>query len=152
MNTRTSFRNRFLLAAALPALLLGACSDRQPAEPQVDINRSVQNTQDAVTGAWDDLRNFTIEQRQEFSSNARALASKVDAEMSELRAEAAEGKASASRRAAMEELSNARADFDQKLAALQQASADTWESAKANVVAAAERLQAAWRKARAETT
>jgi hypothetical protein len=50
----------------------------------------------------------------------------------------------------MEELKNAEADYKEKLKALGNATADTWESAKQNVILAWRRLQAAYYKARAE--
>ena len=50
----------------------------------------------------------------------------------------------------MEELKNAQADYKEKLAALGSATASTWESAKNNVIAAWDRLEAAYRKALVE--
>ena len=50
----------------------------------------------------------------------------------------------------MDELKNADANYKEKLAALGNASADTWDSAKQNVIAAWDRLQASYAKARAD--
>jgi hypothetical protein len=50
----------------------------------------------------------------------------------------------------MEELKNSQADYKQKLDALGNASAATWDSAKNNTIAAWNRLEAAYYKARAE--
>jgi hypothetical protein len=50
----------------------------------------------------------------------------------------------------MEELKNAEADYKEKLKALGNATADTWDVAKKNVMLAWDRLQAAYYKARAD--
>jgi hypothetical protein len=80
------------------------------------------------------------------------MAAELEAEMSELQANYAEDMASASRRAAMQELKDYRADLDQKLDALGKATADIWDSAKANVVGAWDRTEAASKKAKAEAS
>jgi predicted pyridoxine 5'-phosphate oxidase superfamily flavin-nucleotide-binding protein len=74
----------------------------------------------------------------------------MEAKMSELRANYSEAKASASRKAAMAELKDAEADYKEKLAALGSATADTWDSAKQNVIASWDKLQAKYDKARAD--
>ena len=96
---------------------------------------------------WDKLKTATFDKRGDVEAQARAMAAEMDAQAAKLRANFSEAKASASRKAAMEELKNAEADYKQKLAALGDASADTWESAKHNTIAAWERLEAAYRKA-----
>ena len=50
----------------------------------------------------------------------------------------------------MAELKNSEADYKEKLAALGTASADTWDSAKQNVILAWDRLEVSYRKARAD--
>jgi hypothetical protein len=50
----------------------------------------------------------------------------------------------------MEELKNSESNYNEKLAALGTATADTWDSAKQNVISAWDKLQAAYDKARAE--
>jgi len=74
----------------------------------------------------------------------------MDSKLSELRATYSEAKASASRKAAMEALKNSESDYNEKLAALGIATADTWDSAKQNAISAWDKLQAAYDKARAE--
>ena len=69
--------------------------------------------------------------------------------MSKLRAEYSDATASASRRAAMKELKDSEADYKEKLAAVGNATADTWASARDNVIASWDRLQASYAKARA---
>jgi hypothetical protein len=50
----------------------------------------------------------------------------------------------------MNELKDADADYKQKLAALGSATAATWDSAKASVIASWDKLEASYRKALAE--
>ena len=69
--------------------------------------------------------------------------------LSELKANYSEAQATASRRAAMDELKNSEADYKAKLEALGTATGDTWDAAKNNVVLAWDRMQASYHKARA---
>ena len=69
--------------------------------------------------------------------------------MSELRANYSDATASASRKAAMAELKDSEADYKAKLDALGTATADTWDSAKQNVIASWDKLQASYFKAKA---
>ena len=61
-----------------------------------------------------------------------------------------DAKASASRKAAMEELKKSEADYKTKVSALGDATEATWDSAKQNAIASWDRLQAAYYKARAD--
>jgi hypothetical protein len=144
-----SRRFSFLCAAVL---LLGttACSRHEREDAQARVKDAYQETKAAVVSAWDRVKAFTFEQRDKFTAHAKELSSNMDAQLSKLRAEAAEEKASESRRAAWAELKNAEADYKQKVAALGTASADTWESAKQNVIAAWDRLQVAYYRARSK--
>ncbi len=155
MNTPT--HQNFLRSLTLTSLLglsvlvLSACSEPDRTTLREDADKVMQDTKTAVSGAWDNIKDYTYERREEFSSSANAMAARLDAEVSELRADYAEAQASASRRAAMDELRNARATFDEKLSALGRASADTWEQAKRETMAAWDRVQAAYHKAKAES-
>ena len=139
-----------LLLAAAAALAFTACSKHDRADASAKVKDAYQDTKAAVADAWGDVKSYTFEKRDDFSKSAKALETRMDAQLSELRANYSEAKASASRKAAMDELKNADADYKEKLAALGHASADTWDSAKQNVVAAWDRLQAAYAKARAD--
>lgn len=103
-----------------------------------------------MSNAWDDVKSFTFEKRDQFTASAKALTSKMDAQLSEVRADYSEAKASASRKAAMAELKSSEADYKEKVEALGSATAATWDSAKQNVIASWDRLQAAYYKARAD--
>jgi hypothetical protein len=74
----------------------------------------------------------------------------MDVRMSELHANYSEAKASASRKAAMAEIKDSEVAYKEKLEALGTATADTWDSAKQNVILSWDRLQASYYKARAD--
>jgi hypothetical protein len=139
-----------LLAAGLSTLTFTGCAKSDRADTKAQIKDSYKETKAAVVNSWGDVKSFTFEKRDSFSANAKALSSKMESKLSELRASYSEAKASASRKAAMEELKNSESDYNEKLAALSTATADTWDSAKQNVISAWDKLQAAYDKARAE--
>ena len=139
-----------LLAAGLSAITITGCSKADRADTTAQIKDTYKETKAAVVDAWGDVKSFTFEKRDSFSANAKAMSSKMDSKLSALRATYSEAKASASRKAAMEELKNSESDYNEKLAALGTATADTWDSAKQNVISAWDKLQAAYDKARAE--
>lgn len=149
MNTHPVLRSLAFAGLGCSALLLTACSERKQQDLSAKAGDAYEQSAAAVSAAWDDVKAYTYEKRSDFSASAKAMSARLDAEISKLQAEYAEAQASASRRAAMEELRNAQADFSDKMSALGNATAATWDSAKANVVAAWDRLQAAYAKARA---
>jgi len=131
-------------------LALSACSKDHNAEMADASRDAYQDSKAAVSDAWGNLKSFTYEKRADFNTQVRAMEMKLEAEISEMRSKYSEAKASASRKAAMAELKDAESDYKQKMSALGNATADTWGSAKDNVSAAWDRLQAAFAKARAE--
>ena len=141
-----------LLTLGLSALVLAGCSKSERAEAKADIKEVYQDTKVAVVDAWSDIKDYTFDKRSDFSDRTAAMAAKLDSEISKLKAEHADAKASASRSAAMEELKNSRADLSDKLDALGTATADTWGSAKANVISAYDRAEAAYKKAKADAS
>ncbi|HYC72044.1 MAG TPA: hypothetical protein VEB66_12600 [Opitutaceae bacterium] len=100
--------------------------------------------------AWKDFKDATYEAKSDFDRHARAMQREFESQMSKLKAEYSEAQATASRKAAMDELKNADANYRQKLDALGNATADTWHAARDDVVHAWDRLQAAYAKARAD--
>jgi hypothetical protein len=131
------------------AFLFGGCNKQERADASATVKEAARDTQDALANAWGDVKDFTYEKRNDFNAKAKSLASQAEVQMSELRANYSEAQASASRRAAMEQLKNDEADYKAKLDALGNASGDTWEAAKNNVILAWDKLQASYRKARA---
>ena len=104
----------------------------------------------AMSKAWDSVKSYSFDKRDDFKATGKALSSQMEAQASKLRADYSDAKASASRKAAMAELKNAEADYKQKLDALGGATAATWDSAKNNTIAAWDKLEAAYYKARAD--
>lgn len=154
LNTLGSF---VALVLALSVLVTAGCKENKKEEIKEVADKAVQATQNAVdkaqvamSNAWSDLKGFTIEKKADFTAGAKAMSSKLDAQVSELRANYAEAKASARRKEAMEELKNSRAHYEEKLAALGRATADTWEAAKLDVIAAWNKVEASFHKAKAE--
>ena len=140
------FSDRLYSTAIIVVTVLAAgvvgCSKKDRADASATAQEAYADTKNAMSNAWDDVKSFSFDRRNEFTANAKAL--------SELRADYSEAKASASRKAAMSELKDSEADYKEKLDALGDATAATWDSAKQNVIAAWDRLQAAYRKALAD--
>lgn len=148
-----SSTSRYLVVttvAALSVFGMAGCSKSDRAEAKADAKEMVADTKDAVSEGWANVKSFTYEQRNDFTASAKAMSASMDAKLSELRANYSEANASASRKAAMAEIKNSEADYKQKLDALGNATADTWDSAKQNVIASWDRLQASYYKARAD--
>ena len=139
-----------LLAVGLSALAFTGCTKSESEKVGDKVKDAYQDTKTAVANAWGDVKAYTFEKRTDFSASAKALTSKMDSQMSELHANYSEAKASASRKAAMAELKDADADYKSKLSALGSATADTWDSAKQNVIASWDKLQASYYKAKAD--
>jgi len=138
-----------LLAAALTALVFTGCSKKDRNEAGDKVKDAYQDTKSAVASGWENVKSYTFEKRSDFTASAKAMTAKMDAQVSELHANYSEATASASRKAAMAELKDSDADYKAKLAALGDATADTWDSAKQNVIASWDKLQASYYKARA---
>ena len=140
---------------------LAGCSKKEQQETKTTISDAANTvgekskeayhaTKDAVVNAWDSVKGATFEKRDEFSANAKALSADMDAKVSKLKADYSDANASASRKAAMEELKSSEADYKSKVSALGDATAATWDSAKQNVIASWDKLQASYYKARAD--
>ena len=130
------------------ALALAGCNKQERADATAKVKEAAHETQVAISDAWNDAKEFTFARRDDFNAKAKYLSAQTEVQLSELRANYAEAQASASRKAAMEELKNSEADYKAKLDALGHATADTWDEAKNNVILAWDKLQASYRKAR----
>ena len=139
-----------VLAAGLTTFSFSGCAKSERADASATTKEVIADTKDALSQGWDNVKSFTFEKRDDFRANAKALTSKMDARMSELHANYSEAKASASRKAAMAEIKDSDVAYKEKLEALGTATADTWDSAKQNVISAWDRLQASYYKARAD--
>jgi len=149
MKKHTTLLRLPLLAVALAALAFTACS-KHDRDNIADKSKDAYN--DAKTSmekSWADLKNYSYDKKSDFSKEVAAQQADFDAGVSKLRAEYSEANASASRKAAMAELKDAEANYKEKLSALGNASADTWAAARDNVILAWDKLQAAYKNARA---
>lgn len=138
------------LTVGLSTVGLTGCNKSDRTDVSTKTSEMVADTKEAVGHGWDNVKSFTFEKRDDFRANAKAMTSKMDAQISELRASYSETKASASRKAAMAEIKDSEAAYKEKLEALGTATADTWESTKQNVISAWDHLQASYYKARAD--
>lgn len=138
----------FSLVVVSAAAFLAGCSRQDRAEIKADARDVYHDSVAALDKAWDSAKAYSFDKRREFAASANSLRSRMDAQISSLRADYSEAKASNSRRAAMTELKECEGDFQTKLDALNRATVDTWESAKQNAIASWDRLQAAYYKAR----
>jgi hypothetical protein len=145
---------RNLSTAAITACVFtfsfAGCNKSDRADTAAKAEGVATDTKEALARGWDTAKSFTFEKRADFQANAKALTSKMDAQMSELHANYSEAKASASRKAAMAEIKDSDAAYKEKLEALGTATADTWDAAKQNVISAWDHLQASYYKARVD--
>jgi hypothetical protein len=150
-------RALFLLIATLsPAALLlsGGCA-RKSREPSVvrdakaAVNTAAADVKEAISESWSSIKDFTYEKRTDFSAAMDRMAKKLDDQAAALKAKtaAASDTAAKDREVALKELNEARAELKSKLADLGHATADTWSDAKAKVVLAWQKVQAAYDKA-----
>lgn len=149
-----------LLVIGLAGLALTGCSERKRddltektkdayQDTKAAVKEIAQDTKTAVVQGWGDLKAYTFEKRSDFTLHLKAQQADLEAGISKLRAEYSEANASASRKAAMNELKDSEANYKAKLAALGNATADTWTAARDDVAAAWDSLQASYAKARA---
>jgi hypothetical protein len=142
---------RYLPLAVLSAglALFAGCNKHDQVEAKATMKDTYEDAKAAASRTWDKVKDYTYEKKSDFTMEAKAASAQFDANLSKMRAEYSEAQASASRKAAMAELKDSEADYHQKLDALGNATADTWDSAKKNVMLAWDKLQASYYKARA---
>jgi hypothetical protein len=138
------------LALGLAALTLTACSKQDTDQATSKVKEAYQDSKDAAVDAWNDVKSYTYDKHDDFSAEAKARLAKIEAQESDLRANYSDAQASASRKAAMAALKDSDDDYRAKVNALGTATADTWDSAKQNVVSSWDHLKAAYDKARAD--
>ncbi|MEO7414645.1 MAG: hypothetical protein ABIZ81_14945 [Opitutaceae bacterium] len=142
---------RFLsLAALAAAVAVSGCAKKERVDASTTAQGMYNDTKNAMANAWGDVKDYTFEKKSDFEKSAKSMSASMEAQLSAVRANYSEAKASASRKAAMAELKSSEADYKDKVDALGKATAATWDSAKQNVVAAWDKLQASYLKARAE--
>ena len=138
-----------VLSLGLTAGFVG-CTKQERTDVSTTAKDMYSDSKASLASAWDSVKSYTYEKRDDFRSNAKAMSASMDAKISEVRANYSEAKASASRKAAMNELKDSENDYKAKLDALGNATAATLDSAKQNVIAAWDRLEASYKKAVAD--
>ena len=149
-----------LLAAGLAVLTLAGCSkhDRDVTadktkdayqDAKAATKDAYQDTKSALAKGWGNVKDYTYEKRSDFTKQVNAYEKEFEADYSKAKANYSEVEASAARKAAWAEVKNDEANFKEKSKALGNATAETWDAARDNVVAAWDRLQASYAKARA---
>lgn len=130
--------------------IFAGCSKSDREDAKDTMKSAYTETKDAMSDAWAKAKAYTFADRDQFAAQAKAMSAQMDAQVSQLQAKASDAQADASRKAAWQELKDSEANYKEKVSALGAATADTWDSAKDNTVAAWDRLQAAYYKARAD--
>ena len=154
MNTKNKIQSAriipvALLAASLSVLAFTGCTKHDRDQTTDKAKDAYQDTKDTMSNAWDNVKSYSFDKKDDFSASAKAMTSKMDSQIAEMRANYSEANASASRKEAMAELKNSEADYKEKLSALGNATADTWDSAKQNVISSWDKTKASYDKARA---
>jgi hypothetical protein len=97
----------------------------------------------AIANTWDSIKDFTYEKRVEFSNGIDRMSKDMDEQAAALKAKTSDT-ASTEKESAAKEYDEARASLKASLADLNNATADHWADAKAKVVEAWKKVQAAW--------
>lgn len=131
------------------AIALTGCGRNTGDRSSESSARSASSAQ-TTTNNWSELRTYSFDKRSEFNASLTAMSAQIDAEVSQLQADASGTKASQARKDAIAQVKSDKAAFDEKSAALARATQDTWEQARDEAAAAWDKLQASLAKARAE--
>lgn len=136
-----------IISALIPAALLisGGCTKTD----KDNASTVVQDIKTAAVDTWDGIKNFTFEQRADFSASMDRMCKSMDNEIETVKAKASSttGTASADREAAVKDYDDARADLKASLASLNNSTEAGWADAKAKVAAAWQRVKADYDKA-----
>jgi hypothetical protein len=120
------------VALAVPALLLAftlGCGDRKNRESGGVNDTSINVTTPPVTDAPVEARDFTFDERQDFTQSIRSQLSELDGQIEQLSAEA-KSKGGAVSDRALERIRAARRVADRNLNQIASATADNWEAVK----------------------
>lgn len=131
------------------AIALTGCGRNTGDRSSESSARSASSAQTA-TNNWSELRTYSFDKRSEFNASLTAMSAQIEAEVSQLQADASGTAASPSRKDAIAQVKSDKAAFDEKSAALARATSDTWEQARDEAAAAWDKLQASLAKVRAE--
>jgi hypothetical protein len=151
----------FAGVAAISAGLLG-CSRKEEAPPAAtsappaagdtadrlaqSARETAEQARDSFSRAWDNVKDATYDQRTQAQTSLNQLAISVDAKVSELQARgaAATETTKAKWNDGLAKLRSARTDLEGEIRDLGDATAESWEGAKAEVARAWERVRKAF--------
>jgi hypothetical protein len=117
-----------------------------PALPAPAMTENVQPASSA--DAWDEIKDYTYAQKSELVDRVKAMTSDFDAAVASVRSSSAKTEFADSRSTALAALEEVRSVVAQKREALENASAETWLSAKAEFRSTWKNAQAAYDKAK----
>jgi hypothetical protein len=136
-----------LILALAPAVLLlsGGCTKTD----NENAAAVVQDIKATAVDTWDGIKDFTFEQRTDFSASIDRMCRSMDNEIEVVKAKTSgtPGVASAERENAVKDYDAARADLKASLANLNNSTATGWADAKVKVAAAWQRVKADYDKA-----
>jgi hypothetical protein len=116
--------------------------------PRAAHGATITATSSTGAWSWDQLKNAEFEQRDDFTAQIRTVHTQFRDDVAQLRSRYQETAATESEKKAMTDLEKAETDFDEKLKALDNVSAETWETVKSNLLSSWLNLQEAFRRAR----
>jgi hypothetical protein len=136
-----------LILALVPAVLLvsGGCTKTD----NENAAAVVQDIKATAVDTWDGIKDFTFEQRTDFSASIDRMCRSMDNEIEAVKAKTSStpGVAAADRENAVKDYDAARADLKASLTNLNNSTAAGWADAKAKVSAAWQRVKADYDKA-----
>jgi hypothetical protein len=145
----------FIAALSPAVLLVSSCSKSDSSSSTVqtvknDAKDAGNGVKAAITDSGDGMKDYSYENRTDFSTDINRMAGKLDNKVHEIEmgpklADIPDATVKA-RDSAMNEFNGARANFESRLSSLDNATADTWADMKGNVIQAWKRMQAAYEK------
>jgi hypothetical protein len=136
-----------LILALAPAVLLvsGGCTKTD----KENAAAVVQDIKATAVDTWDSIKDFTFEQRTDFSASIDRMCRSMDNEIEVVKAKTSStpGVAAAEKENAVKDYDAARADLKASLTNLDNSTATGWADAKAKVAAAWQRVKADYDKA-----
>jgi Tfp pilus assembly protein PilP len=136
-----------LVLALAPSVLLvsGGCTKTD----KDNAAAVVQDIKATAVDTWESIKDFTFEQRTDFSASIDRMCRSMDNEIEVVKTKASStpGVAAADRENAVKDYDIARVDLKASLASLNNATAADWSDAKAKVAAAWQRVKADYDKA-----
>jgi hypothetical protein len=135
-----------ILLLGLSGLALTAQA-QPPADPTSTMTKRIGESVAATSAR---LQSYSFDALAGFTAFVKTLGTQADSDATGLSVNYIEMEASPARRAAMNSLHAAQADFKEKVAALDNVAPETWENTKTNIITAWQNLQGALEQARAK--